>query len=388
MSLPDDSNRRLPFQEEHHIYREQVRRFLAQEVVPHHARWEAEGAVPRELWRKAGENGLLCPSLSEELGGPGGDFLHSVIVIEELAREGLSGPGFFVHSEMVAPYLATFGTPEQQKRWLPGMVSGDIIGAIAMTEPSGGSDLRGMKTHAKRTEGGWLLKGQKVFISNGQLAHLAVVAAKADIGSKNSITLFLVDTSSQGFHRGRNLDKIGVHAQDTSELFFDDVFVPDDCVLGKPGDGFGQLVHALARERLTIAISCQAKAEAALAWTIDYTQQREVFGSRLADMQNTRFKLAEMKAETTVSRAYVDDALVRLLEGRFDQTEAAIAKLWATDMLGRVVDGCLQLHGGWGYMREYPIARAYVDARIERILGGSNEIMKEIIGRSLTSAPA
>lgn len=386
MSLPADSNRRLPFQEEHHIYRDQVRRFLAQEVVPHHARWEAEGAVSRELWRKAGENGLLCPSLPESLGGPGGDFLHSVIVIEELAREGLSGPGFFVHSEMVAPYLATFGTPQQQQRWLPGMVSGEVIGAIAMTEPSGGSDLRGMKTQARRTEGGWLLKGQKVFISNGQLAHLAVVAAKAEINSKNSITLFLVDTSSQGFHRGRNLDKIGVHAQDTSELFFDDVFVPDDCVLGQPGEGFGQLVHALARERLTIAISCQAKAEAALAWTVEYTQQREVFGSRLSEMQNTRFKLAEMKAETTVSRAYVDDALARHLEGRFDPTEAAIAKLWSTDMLGRVVDGCLQLHGGWGYMREYPIARAYVDARIERILGGSNEIMKEIIGRSLTAA--
>ena len=388
MSLPADSSRRLPFLEEHHIYREQVRRFLAQQVVPHHARWEAEGAVPRELWCQAGAQGLLCPSLPEVLGGPGGDFLHSVIVIEELAREGLSGPGFFVHSEMVAPYLAAFGTPDQQQRWLPGMVSGEIIGAIAMTEPSGGSDLRGMKTRAHRTKGGWLLKGQKVFISNGQLANLAVVAAKADMGSKNNITLFLVDTSSQGFHRGRNLEKIGVHAQDTSELFFDDVFVPDDCVLGQPGDGFRQLMHALARERLTIAISCQAKAEASLGWTIGYTQQREVFGSKLSEMQNTRFRLAEMKTETTVSRAFVDDCLVRLLEDKLDETQAAIAKLWATDMLGRVVDGCLQLHGGWGYMREYPIARAYVDARIERILGGSNEIMKEIIGRSLITAHA
>ena len=388
MSLLADDQRRLPFQEEHHIYREQVRRFLAQEAVPHHTRWETEGQVSRELWLKAGENGLLCPSLPESLGGPGGDFLHSVIVIEELAREGLSGPGFFVHSEMVAPYLATFGTPKQQQRWLPGMVSGEVIGAIAMTEPSGGSDLRGMKTMARRVEGGWRLKGQKVFISNGQMANLAVVAAKADIGHKNSITLFLVDTSSEGFHRGRNLEKIGVHAQDTSELFFDDVFVPDDCVLGQPGEGFGQLVHALARERLTIAISCQAKAEAALDWTIAYAQQREVFGSRLSELQNTRFRLAEMKTETTVGRAFVDDYLARLLEGRLDATEAAVAKLWATEMLGRVVDGCLQLHGGWGYMREYPIARAYVDARIERILGGTNEIMKEIIGRSLTSVTA
>lgn len=387
MSLPSDSSRRLPFLEEHHLYRDQVRRFLAREVVPHHARWEAEGIVPRELWRQAGAQGLLCPSLPEALGGPGGDFLHSVIVIEELAREGLSGPGFFVHSEMVAPYLAVFGTPQQQQRWLPGMVSGEIIGAIAMTEPSGGSDLRGMKTNARRTTGGWLLKGQKVFISNGQLANLAVVAAKADIGSKNNITLFLVDTGSPGFHRGRNLDKIGVHAQDTSELFFDDVFVPDEDVLGQPGDGFRQLMHALARERLTIAISCQAKAEASLDRTIAYTQEREVFGSKLSEMQNTRFRLAEMKAETTVSRAFVDDCLARFLEDRLDETQAAIAKLWATDMLGRVVDGCLQLHGGWGYMREYPIARAYVDARIERILGGSNEIMKEIIGRSLKAAP-
>lgn len=381
--------RSAPFRDDHEIFREQVRRFVEQEVAPHHERWEREGQVDRELWRRAGVQGLLCPALSEALGGPGGDFLHSSIVIEEMARGGYSGPGFFIHSEMVAPYLVHFGTAAQQRRWLPGMASGEVIGAIAMTEPAAGSDLRGMKTHATRIDGGWRLRGQKVFISNGQLADLAIVAAKVDTRDRNSVTLFLVDTRSPGFRRGRNLDKIGVHAQDTSELFFDDVEVPDDCVLGRPGDGFRQLMHGLVPERLAIAVSCQAKAEAALRWTVDYVSQREVFGVSLASLQNTRFRLAELHAEAAVGRTFVDDALTRHMAGTLDATRAAMAKLWVTEMLGRVVDACLQMHGGWGYMREYPIARAYVDARIERILGGSNEIMKEIIARAvIPSSPA
>lgn len=381
--MMSEENRRLPWQPEHHLYRDQVRRFVQHEIVPHHAQWERDGVVDPALWRKAGEQGLLCPSLPEDMGGPGGDFLHGVVVIEELAREGLSGPGFFVHSEMVAPYLHKFGTPAQQQRWLGRMASGEVIGAIAMTEPGAGSDLRAMRTHAVRCEQGWHLNGQKVFISNGQLAGLAVVAAKTDLADKNSITLFLVDCDSPGFRRGQNLDKIGIHAQDTSEIFLDDVLVPHDSVLGQPGEGFRQLMNGLARERLAIAISCQAKAEAAIGWTVDYVKQRPVFGAMLSEMQNTRFKLAEMQAEAVVGRSFVDDALQRYLEGSLDATHAAVAKLWTSEMLGRVVDGCLQLHGGWGYMREYPIARAWVDSRIERILGGSSEIMKEIIGREL-----
>ena len=382
-----EATRSAPFTEEHNIFREQVKRFIAQEVAPHHDRWEREGQVDRELWRKAGANGMLCPSMREDLGGPGGDFLHSAIVIEEMAREGYSGPGFFIHSEMVAPYLVNFGTPEQQKRWLPGMASGDVVGAIAMTEPSAGSDLRGMKTTATRAGDRWRLRGQKVFISNGQLADLAVVAAKTDPRDRNSVTLFLVDTHAPGFRRGRNLDKIGVHAQDTSELFFDDVELTDDCVLGGPGQGFKQLMHGLVPERLAIAASCQAKVEAVLEWTVDYVSQREVFGASLASMQNTRFKLAELHADAAVGRTFVDDALQRFMKGTLDPTRAAMAKLWVTEMLGRVVDACLQMHGGWGYMREYRISRAFVDARIERILGGSSEIMKEIIARAVLPAP-
>ena len=376
--------RSAPFREEHHIFREQVRRFVQQEVAPHHARWERDGIVDRDLWRKAGAQGLLCPDLTEDLGGPGGDFLHGAIVIEEMAREGFSGPGFFIHSEMVAPYLVNFGTPDQQRRWLPGLASGEVVGAIAMTEPAAGSDLRGMRTNATRVGDRWVLRGQKVFISNGQLADLAVVAAKTDLRDRDSVTLFLVDTRSPGFRRGRNLEKIGVHAQDTSELFFDDVELSDDCVLGSPGDGFRQLMHGLARERLAIAVSCQAKAEAALRWTVDYVAQREVFGVPLDSLQNTRFRLAELHTEAAVGRTFVDDALHRYMAGELDATRAAMAKLWVTEMLGRVVDACLQMHGGWGYMREYAIARAWVDARIERILGGTNEIMKGIIARAVT----
>lgn len=377
------SKRHLPFQPEHQTYLDQIERFALEELLPNEARWEDQGHVDRDAWLKAGANGLLCPSMSDEYGGPGGDFLHAVLMIEGQARHGISGPGFFIHSEMVTPYIINFGTAEQKARWLPKMATGEVIGSIAMTEPGAGSDLRSMRTNATRTEGGWLLNGQKVFISNGQTSDLAVVAAKTDLADKNSITLFLVDTQSKGFQRGRNLEKIGIHGQDTSELFFENVFVPDDSVLGQPGDGFKQLMHGLARERLSIAIGCQAKAEAALKWTVEYVQQREMFGTMLADMQNTRFTLAEMQTDVEVGRSFVDDMLRQYLDGKLDPTRASMGKLWLTEMLGRVADKGLQMHGGWGYMREFPISRLWVAARIERILGGSNEVMKEIIGRSL-----
>ena len=377
------SKRHLPFQPEHQTYLDQIERFALEELLPNEASWEDQGHVDRDAWLKAGANGLLCPSMSDEYGGPGGDFLHAVLMIEGQARHGISGPGFFIHSEMVTPYIINFGTAEQKARWLPKMATGEVIGSIAMTEPGAGSDLRSMRTNATRTEGGWLLNGQKVFISNGQTSDLAVVAAKTDLADKNSITLFLVDTQSKGFQRGRNLEKIGIHGQDTSELFFENVFVPDDSVLGQPGDGFKQLMHGLARERLSIAIGCQAKAEAALKWTVEYVQQREMFGTMLADMQNTRFTLAEMQTDVEVGRSFVDDMLRQYLDGKLDPTRASMGKLWLTEMLGRVADKGLQMHGGWGYMREFPISRLWVAARIERILGGSNEVMKEIIGRSL-----
>ncbi|KJC60336.1 acyl-CoA dehydrogenase [Bradyrhizobium sp. LTSPM299] len=379
----DEDDRPL-FHEEHRLFRRQVRAFLAKEIVPHHPQWERDGIVPRDLWRKAGRAGLLCPTVSEEDGGPGGDALHSAVVIEELARIAASGPGFWIHSEMVAPYVSNFGNSQQKARWLPKLVSGEAIGAVAMTEPDAGSDLRGMKTRAVRRDGGWLLKGQKVFISNGQLADVVVVAAKtAQSTESNSISLFLVDAASPGFHRGRNLEKIGAHAQDTSELFFEDVLVSHDALLGEEGAGFRQLMKGLARERLSIAISCQAKAQFAFDQTVGYAQTRRLFGGKLIDLQNTRFRLADVKTELVVGRSFVDDMLRRYLEGHLDGNTAAIAKLWTTEMLGRVVDTCLQLHGGWGYMTEYPIARAYIDARVERIAGGASEVMREIIGKTL-----
>jgi alkylation response protein AidB-like acyl-CoA dehydrogenase len=306
-----------------------------------------------------------------------------VVVIEELARAGTTGPGFFIHSEMAAPYLVNFGTEEQKAKWLPRLATGEVVAAIAMSEPDAGSDLRAMRSLATRTDSGWRLNGQKVFISNGQQAGLVIVAAKVDKDDKNSVTLFLVDTTKPGFRRGRNLEKLGVHAQDTSELFFDDVELSDDDVLGGPGQGFRMLMHGLVRERLSICIACQMKAETALESTIEYTTQRKLFGQHLSDMQNTRFKLAEMKTEVTVGRTFIDSMLGRYLEGTLNDVDAAMGKLWITEMLGRVLDQCLQLHGGWGYMREYPISRAYADARIERIAGGSSEVMKEIIGRAI-----
>ena len=371
------------FSEEHVLFRDQVRRFIDAEVVPNHARWEREGVVDRDLWRKAGAAGLLCPSLDVRHGGPGGDFLHSVIVSEELGRAGTNGPGFSIHSDMVAPYFERFGTEAQQRRWLPRFVSGEVVGAVAMTEPDAGSDLRGMRTRATRVDAGWVLRGQKVFISNGQLADLVVVAAKTDGQDRNSITLFIVDATSPGFRRGRNLEKIGGHAQDTSELFFDDVFVPDEAVLGEIGAGFRQLTFGLVRERLIAAATCQAKAEGALACTVPYTTGRQVFGKPLSALQNTRFRLAEMSTEVTVGRAFVDSLLVRFMRGDVDEVQAAMAKLWISEMEGRVVDGCLQLHGGWGYMAEFRIARAYCAARVDRIAGGTSEVMKEIIGRAV-----
>ncbi len=375
---------RTLFSPEHELYRDQVRRFVEREIAPHHAEWEKEGIVPRSAWLAAGEAGLLLPAIPDEYGGGGGDRLHSTIVMEELARAGATGPGFGLHSDIVAPYILSYGTEEQKRRYLPRMAKGEVIGAIAMSEPGAGSDLQGVRTTAMPRGNGYVLNGQKTFITNGQNADVVIVVAKTDPtqGAKG-ITLFLVDGGLPGFSKGRNLEKLGLHAQDTSELFFQDVELPGDARLGEEGQGFILLMKELAWERLQIAIGGIAAAEAALEWTISYTKERKVFRQTVFDFQTTKHKLAEMKTEVQVGRVFVDRCIEQMLDGGLDPTTAAMAKYWITDLQGRVVDQCLQLHGGYGYMSEYPIARAYADARVQRIYGGTNEIMKELISRTL-----
>ena len=372
------------FSDEHEMFREQVRRFVEKEVVPHHDQWERDGIVSRELWLAAGEAGLLCCEVPEEYGGPGGDFLHSAIVVEELARAGTTGPAFYLHSDIVAPYLMAYGSEDQKKHWLPRMVTGETILAVAMTEPGAGSDLQGMQTRAVRDGNHFVINGQKVFISNGQLADLVVLAAKTDpeAGAKG-ISLILVEREREGFTRGRNLEKIGYHAQDTSELFFENVRVPITNLLGEENRGFIQLMEQLPQERLLIALRCATTIEAALGWTLEYTRARKAFGRTVFDFQNTRFKLAEVKTRALATRAFTDQCLEAHVRGELDTATASAAKLFTTEQLSWVLDECLQLHGGYGYMREYPIARAWADARMSRIAGGSSEIMKEIISRAL-----
>ena len=372
------------FSSDHELFRKTVKRFVEREVLPHHAQWEEAGMVPREAWRKAGEAGLLCCNIPEEYGGMGGDFLHSAIVLEELASGGASGPAFSLHSDIVAPYILHYGTEEQKRRWLPPMATGDVLAAVAMTEPSGGSDLQAIKTTAIRDGDDYVLNGQKVFITNAQGADVIVVAAKTDPRARGrGISLILVETDRPGFRRGKPLHKIGCKALDTSELFFSDLRVPATNLLGEEGRGFAQLMTELAQERLVQAVRSIAAAEAALRWTVDYTTSRQAFGGTVADFQNTQFKLAEMKAEITVLRVFVDRCLELHLAGELGSVDAAIAKMQTTELQGKVVDTCLQLHGGWGYMWEYPIARAFADARMARIAGGSIEVMKQIIARDM-----
>lgn len=369
---------------EHELFRASVRRFVEAELVPHNMAWEEAGIVPREAWRKAGEAGLLCCDVAPEFGGPGGDFGHCAVVTEEIARANLSGPGFVVHSDMVATYLAKFGSEEQKRRWLPGMVDGSLIGAIAMTEPDAGSDLKGMRTRATREGDHYVLNGQKTFISNGQNADIIITACKTDAqAGAHGVSLIVVEAKTPGFRRGRNLGKIGMKAQDTSELFFDDVRVPAANRLGAEGQGFGMLMTNLARERLVQAVRATVLAEEAIRWTVDYTRDRKAFGRAIADFQNTRFVLAELAAKTTAARAMTDGLIALQMDGTLDPVEAGMAKLFCTDLQCEALDRCLQLFGGTGYMSETPIARAWADARVTRIAGGAAEVMKEIIGRRL-----
>ncbi len=375
--------RRL-FRDEHTIFRDSVRRFIAEEIAPHHAEWEKAGIVPRELWRKAGEAGFLCTEAPEEYGGAGGDFLYGAIMVEEMARAGTTGPTFYLHSEIITPYLLRYGTEAQKHRWLPPMARGEVITALGMSEPSGGSDLAAMKTTAIRDGDDYVVNGQKVFITAGHNADLVVLACKTDPkAGARGVSLLLVETDRPGFRRGRRLEKIGCKAQDTAELFFDDMRIPVANLLGQEGRGFQQLMQELPQERLVQAIRAVASAEAAVEWTLDYAVQRRMFGQTLADFQNTRFKLAEMRAEILAQRVFVDRCIELHLEHQLSAVDAAALKLTTTELQGRVMDQCLQLFGGWGYMWEFPIARAFVDARLGRIGGGSVEVMKEIIARDM-----
>lgn len=372
------------FSDEHRLFRTAVQRFVAREIAPHHDRWEEAGVVDREAWHKAGAAGLLCCSIPELFGGPGATILESVILMEELAAVGASGPGFWLHSEIVAPYIFHSGSDAQKQRWLPAMARGEIVTGIAMTEPGAGSDLQAIRTRAERAGDDFVVNGQKVFITNGQTGDLFIVAVKTDPREgARGISLIAVDATTPGFRRGRNLQKIGYRAQDTSELFFDDVRVPADNLIGAEGAGFGVLMRELPRERLLIAVYCQAKAEAAFGWTVEHARTRSTFGKLLIEHQHVRFELADMKAKLIAGRAFTDALIALQMEGAVDLTLAAAGKLRATELLDEVVDRCLQLFGGWGYMWEYPIARAYADSRVERIAGGSSEMMKELIGRSL-----
>ena len=375
---------RTLFSSEHELFRESVRKFFEQEAVPFHAQWEKDGHIDRALWNKAGEAGMLCSHIPEEYGGMAADFLYSAVVIEEQARLGLTGVGFSLHSDIVAPYILHYGNEEQKQYYLPKLVSGELVTAIAMTEPGTGSDLQGVKTTAVLDGDEYVINGSKTFITNGWLADLVIVVAKTDpkAGAKGT-SLFLVEAGTPGFSKGKRLEKVGMKAQDTSELFFQDVRIPKANLLGKEGMGFVYLMQELPQERLTVGVGVIASAEAALKWTLDYTRERKAFGRAVADFQNTRFKLAEMATEIQVGRVFVDRCLELHLNKKLDVPTAAMLKYWGTDLQCKVLDECVQLHGGYGYMWEYPVARAWADARVQRIYAGTNEIMKEIIARSL-----
>ncbi|MDM0015150.1 acyl-CoA dehydrogenase family protein [Variovorax sp. J22P168] len=376
--------KRKLFNEDHDGFRSMVRRFIENEIAPCHAAWEESGVVPRELWLKAGAAGMLCCTVPEQYGGAGADYLFDVVVFEEMARSGFTGPGFMIHCDLVATYIASFGSEAQKKKWLPLMVAGEAIGSLGMTEPHAGSDLKAIRTKAVRDGDDFVISGQKVFISNGQLCDVIVLATKTDstAGAKG-VTLFLVDTSLPGFRRGKNLHKLGMKAQDTSELFFDEVRVPASSMLGEEGRGFELMMTKLAQERLAQAIRSATVAETVIDWTIEYTGNRKAFGKTIGDFQNTQFKLAELKTEAVVGRQFTDKCIENFMNGELNAVDAAMAKMWLSNMHCKVVDECLQLFGGWGYMWEYPIARAYADARIVKIAGGSIEVMKHIIGRQL-----
>ncbi|GFN78844.1 long-chain specific acyl-coa dehydrogenase, mitochondrial [Plakobranchus ocellatus] len=384
-SMMDIGTRRI-FSEDHDIFRQTVRRFFQEEIAPHQAQWEIDGQVSRECWEKAGEMGLLGVATPEEQGGLGGDFLMSSIVLDEQSYANCSGPGWALHSDIVMPYISHYGTPEQIQKFLPAMTEGKCIGAIAMTEPGAGSDLQGIRTNAKKDGDDYILNGSKVFITNGYMSDLVIVVALTNPAAKSAahgISLFLVEEGMKGFIKGKKLKKMGLKAQDTAELFFEDVRLPKSALLGQENKGFFYLMNELPQERLLIGIMAMASCEFMFEETRKYVKERKAFGKTLSKLQVIQHKLAEMKTEIAVGRAFMDQCLEIHNTRGLDSSSASMAKYWASELQNTVADRCVQLHGGWGYMQEYPICRAYTDARVQPIYGGSNEIMKELIARQV-----
>jgi alkylation response protein AidB-like acyl-CoA dehydrogenase len=380
--LPD----RTIYDEEHKHLRESTRRFIQAEITPYFDRWEEVGIVDRRMWEKGGEAGLLCPTVPEEYGGIGGDFRMNTVVAEEMAYSGYAGPAadFSVHSDVCLGYFLSHATHEQKAKWLPGMVQGSLVCAIAMTEPGTGSDLQGVRTTAIRDGDDYIINGQKTFISNGQMADLVIVVTRTSEGrGSGNMSLIVVEATREGFRRGRNLHKLGQLSADTSELFFDDVRVPASNLLGAEGRAMAMLMSELPQERLIIAVTAVAAAQKAFDITVDYVRERKAFGQAIGDFQNTRYKLADMKTDLAVGWAFVDQCISRHIRHELTSQEASMAKLWLTEMQGRIVDQCVQLHGGYGFMREYEICRLFADARVHRIYGGTSEIMRELISRYL-----
>ncbi|XP_053141172.1 long-chain specific acyl-CoA dehydrogenase, mitochondrial-like isoform X2 [Hemicordylus capensis] len=384
-TLMDIGTRRI-FSSDHDIFRQSVRKFFQEAVVPYHAEWEKAGQVSRELWEKAGEQGLLGITISEEHGGIGGDIFSSAIVLEEQMYVNCTGPGFSLHSDIVMPYISLYGSKEQIEKYIPKMVAGKCIGAIAMTEPGAGSDLQGMRTNAKKDGSDWILNGSKVFITNGWMCDLVIVVAVTNREARSpahGISLFLVEDGMKGFIKGRKLDKIGLKAQDTAELFFEDVRLPASALLGEENKGFYYLMAELPQERLLIATLAIASCEFMFEETRNYVKQRKAFGKTIAHLQTVQHKLAELKTQICVGRIFLDSCLHLHSEKRLDSATASMAKYWASDLQNSVATQCVQLHGGWGYMWEYPIAKSFVDSRVQPIYGGTNEIMKELIARDI-----
>jgi alkylation response protein AidB-like acyl-CoA dehydrogenase len=373
------------YTQEHEDFRSTVREFLEREVVPHHDQWEKDGQVSREVWTKAGAQGLLCFDVDEEYGGAGvKDFRYNMVVAEEISRVGASGLGFPVHTDVIVPYISSLGTDEQKRRWLPGVVSGELISAIAMTEPGAGSDLQGVRTSAVDKGDHYVLNGSKTFISNGIMSDLVIVVARTNPeAGHQGISLLVVERGMDGFERGRNLEKVGLKAQDTAELFFDNVHVPKENLLGEEGSGFISLMTNLPQERVSIAAIAVAACEHILQLCLDYAKEREAFGRPIGKFQHNRFLLAEMATEVHIARVFVNDCVLKLNAGEVDTALASMAKWWTTELQKKLVDQAVQLHGGYGYMLEYPVARAFVDSRIQTIYGGTTEVQKEIIGRML-----
>ena len=379
---------RAVYEEEHSLFRDAVRGFIKAEVLPHFTAWEEAGMVERRFWQRAGEAGILCPQIADSHGGAGGNFKHNAVVIEEFAYAGLAGPlsDLTVHSDVGASYIEDLGNEEQKQHWLPRLASGETVCAVAMTEPGTGSDLQAVRTRATPTEAGFRISGNKAFVSNGQHCDLVIVVARtSDAPGAKSISLILVEAERAGFNRGRKLDKLGQLSADTSELFLEDIEVPRGNLLGREGAGFASLMQQLPQERLAIALTSMAAAQRAFDITVDYVRNRKAFGQAIGDFQNTRYKLADLKTELSVGWAFVDQCLDKHVRRQLDSTQASIAKLWCSEMQGRLVDQCLQFFGGYGFMREYEICRLYADARVQRIYGGTSEIMRELISRSLAA---